>query len=149
MQWLERMWMKISLSTHCEATQRASSIHDKSHFLSLRRSLRTQHRRALQLQISCRTFRPPSRYQSRGPFLEYFHGNEPLVCFIKTSLRNVFTGSRLFASQILQPRPPARSALRNHVVLYIFFYHICLTSSRSLNIALPLPPKELNTLSPR
>lgn len=114
--------MKISLSTHCEATQRASSIHDKSHFLSLRRSLRTQHRRPLQLQISCRTFRPPLLSIPSAFFLEYFHGNEPLVCFIKTSLRNVFTGSRLFASQILQSRPPARSALRNHVVLYIFFF---------------------------
>lgn len=57
-------------------------------------------------------------------FLEYFHGNELLVCFIKTSLRNVFTGSRRFASQILQSRPPARSALRNHVVLYIFLLHL-------------------------
>lgn len=97
---------------------------------------------ALQLQIRCHPIPAPLAFMlSLNPrlfssslfLLEFFHGNELLVCFIKTSLRNVFTGSQRFASQILQSRRPARSALRNHVVLYIFFItSVWLPAARSI-----------------
>lgn len=67
------------------------------------------------------------------------HCNMLLAILSKTSLCNVFTGLSVFAWQIFEFHLPAHSALRNHVVLY--FYYICLSSSRLLNIVLLFPTK--------
>lgn len=143
--------MKISLSTHCEATQRASSIHDKSHFLSSR----ARCERSIGGRCSCKSAVDLSPPLLSIPSAFFFGGNISMAMSPSFVLSKHHCAMCLLARDCLPLRsfnPVRQPALPSETMLFyifFFFYHICLTSSRSLNIALPLPPKELNTLSPR